>query len=115
MRVGEFTSRIGDAVKIRSFVNNVVVDLCVNVLKIIFNLAMMLNHSWQLALILIASIPAYSILFYLVDILRNCGAEIVYSRTNHTFYYIKGFELEISLKVKNRKYEKWQDISLNLD
>lgn len=50
-------------------------------------------------------------MYYLIDILRNFGAEIVYSRTNHTFYYDKGFELEISLKVKKTKYEDWQDIS----
>lgn len=50
-------------------------------------------------------------MYYLIDVLRSFGAEIVYSRTNHTFYYKKGFELEISLKVKKRKCEDWQDIS----
>lgn len=63
MRVGEITSRIGDAVKIRSFVNNVVVELCVNVLILVFTLAMMLIYSWQLTIILIASVPLYGILF----------------------------------------------------
>ena len=67
MRVGEITSRIGDAVKIRNFVNNVVVDLCVNVLILVFTLAMMLIYSWQLTLILVASAPLYGILFYVFN------------------------------------------------
>lgn len=64
MRVGEITSRISDAVKIRNFVNNVVVDLSVNVLILIFSLIMMAVYSWKLMLILIASGPIYGILFY---------------------------------------------------
>ncbi|WP_315276834.1 ABC transporter transmembrane domain-containing protein [Prevotella histicola] len=32
MRVGEIVLRIGDAVKIRNFVNNVVVELTVNIM-----------------------------------------------------------------------------------
>lgn len=67
MRVGEITSRIGDAVKIRNFVNNVVIDMCVNVLILIFTLAMMLVYSWKLTLILIASAPIYVILFYVFN------------------------------------------------
>lgn len=67
MRVGEITSRIGDAVKIRNFVNNVVIELCVNVLILVFTFAVMLIYSWKLTLILIASAPLYGILFYVFN------------------------------------------------
>lgn len=67
MRVGEITSRISDAVKIRNFVNNVFVELCVNALILIFTLVIMLIYSLQLTLILIASVPLYSILFYIFN------------------------------------------------
>ena len=64
MRVGEITSRIGDAVKIRNFVNNVVVEFTVNVMILLFTVVLMFIYSWKLTLILIASIPFYGILFY---------------------------------------------------
>ncbi len=64
MRVGEIISRIGDAVKIRNFVNNVVVEFTVNVMILLFTVVLMFIYSWKLTLILIASIPFYGILFY---------------------------------------------------
>jgi len=67
MRVGEITSRISDAVKIRNFVNNVVIELCVNALILIFTFIMMLIYSWQLTLILVASAPLYGILFFVFN------------------------------------------------
>lgn len=71
MRVGEITSRIGDAVKIRNFVNNVVVDLSVNVMILLFTVVLMFIYSWKLTLILIASIPFYGILFYIFNRLNR--------------------------------------------
>ena len=71
MRVGEITSRIGDAVKISNFVNRVVIDICVNILILMFTLAMMLIYSWQLTLILVASAPLYGILFYAYNLINR--------------------------------------------
>lgn len=64
MRVGEIVSRIGDAVKIRNFVNNVVVELCVNSLILVFTVVLMLIYSWKLTFILVLSIPLYGLFFY---------------------------------------------------
>lgn len=71
MRVGEITSRIGDAVKIRSFVNNVIIELSVNVLILIITITMMLFYSWQLTLILVASVPFYGFLFCVFNYLNK--------------------------------------------
>lgn len=64
MRVGEIVSRIGDAVKIRNFVNNVVVELTVNIMILLFTVVLMLIYSWKLTLILLVAIPVYGILFF---------------------------------------------------
>lgn len=64
MRVGEIVSRIGDAVKIRNFVNNVVVELMVNIMILLFTVVLMLIYSWKLTLILFVAIPVYGILFF---------------------------------------------------
>lgn len=64
MRVGEITSRLGDAVKIRNFINNVIVDFTVNIMILLFTVALMLIYSWKLTLILIAAAPFYGLLFF---------------------------------------------------
>lgn len=71
MRVGEITSRVGDAVKIRNFVNNVVIELTVNIMILVFTVVLMLIFSWKLTLILIASIPFYVILFFVFNRLNR--------------------------------------------
>jgi ABC-type bacteriocin transporter len=63
MRVGEIISRINDAVKIRTFVNDVALDIIVNILIIFFSLGMMFLYYWKLALIMLAIVPFYLLLF----------------------------------------------------
>lgn len=65
MRVGEIISRVNDAVKIRMFVNDVSLNLIVNVLIIIFSIALMFFYYWKLALIMLAIIPVYAIIYFI--------------------------------------------------
>ena len=64
MRVGEITSRIGDAVKIRSFVNEVALNLVVNVLIVVFATGFMLFYSWQLAIVGLALFPTFGLIVF---------------------------------------------------
>ncbi len=63
MRVGEITSRVNDAVKIRVFINDIALSLVVNVFIVIFSFALMFTYFWKLALIMLAIIPAYLIIY----------------------------------------------------
>ncbi len=65
MRTGEIISRVNDAVKIRTFINNVSLDIVVNIMIVVFTFSLMFIYSWKLALIVLAAIPLY-ILIYLV-------------------------------------------------
>lgn len=65
MRVGEIISRVNDAVKIRMFVNDVSLSLIVNVLIIIFSVGVMFLYYWKLALIMLAIIPVYALIYYI--------------------------------------------------
>ncbi|MDR3287452.1 MAG: peptidase C39, partial [Prevotellaceae bacterium] len=71
MRVGEIISRINDAVKIRVFINDVVISLIVNVFIVVFSFALMFIYSWQLALILLISIPLYIIIYLITNKLNK--------------------------------------------
>lgn len=71
MRVGEIISRINDAVKIRAFINGVALSLAVNVLIVIFSFGIMFTYYWKLALIMLAIIPFYIIIYAIVNKLNK--------------------------------------------
>jgi len=64
MRVGEIISRMNDAVKIRAFVNDVLVGLAVNVFIVLFSFALMFTYYWKLALVLLLVVPLFSVIYY---------------------------------------------------
>ena len=71
MRVGEIISRVNDAVKIRTFINNVLVDLVVNVLILTFAVGVMFVYSWKLALVTLVSAPLFLVVFFLFNRLNK--------------------------------------------
>lgn len=71
MRVGEIISRINDAVKIRTFINGVALNLAVNILIVVFSFAIMFTYYWKLALIMLTIIPVYVIIYVIVNKLNK--------------------------------------------
>lgn len=67
MRVGEIISRIGDAVKIRVFINGIALSLVVDALVVLFAFTFMFAYYWKLALVMVLVIPLNSIIFFLVN------------------------------------------------
>ncbi|MBY0482587.1 MAG: peptidase domain-containing ABC transporter [Chitinophagaceae bacterium] len=65
MRVGEIISRVNDAVKIRMFINDVALSMIVNVLIVGFSIGLMFLYYWKLALIMLAIIPIYLLLYWI--------------------------------------------------
>jgi ATP-binding cassette subfamily B protein len=63
MRVGELTSRVTDAVKIRAFVADVAVEAVANLLIIAASAAMMFAYDWRLAACALATLPLYALLY----------------------------------------------------
>jgi len=64
MRVGEIISRINDAVKIRVFINDVLIGFAVNMFILVFSFAMMFTYYWKLALIMMCIVPLYAVIYY---------------------------------------------------
>lgn len=71
MRVGEIISRVNDAVKIRSFINDVAVSIIVNFFVVIFSFVLMFIYSWKMALIMLITIPLYIILYITINKLNK--------------------------------------------
>lgn len=67
MRVGEITSRVADAVKIRNFLNNSLLNLLLNPLILSFSLGTMFFYSWKLALLSLALVPLNGMIYWVVD------------------------------------------------
>ncbi|MCL1943561.1 MAG: peptidase domain-containing ABC transporter [Candidatus Azobacteroides sp.] len=71
MRVGEIISRVNDAVKIRSFINDTSISLIVNGFIVIFSFALMFIYSRKLALIMLSIIPFYLLLYVTMNKLNK--------------------------------------------
>ncbi|WP_035646352.1 peptidase domain-containing ABC transporter [Flavobacterium sp. ASV13] len=67
MQIGEITSRINDAVKIRSFINEVAIEMIVNVFIVIFSFSLMFTYYWKLALVIVLVIPFYVLIYFLLN------------------------------------------------
>ncbi len=71
MRVGEIISRVNDAVKIRSFINEALTNIAVNVFILIFSFALMFTYYWKLALVILLIVPFYAIIYYITNRLNK--------------------------------------------
>ena len=80
MRVGELTSRVTDAVKIRAFVGEVVVEAAANVLVVIASAAMMLSYDWRLAAWTLGMLPLYVVLYALGSRLNRRQQRVLMER-----------------------------------
>lgn len=71
MRTGEIISRIGDAVKIRTFINDVSINLIISFLILIVSFALMFSYYWKLALVVLLVIPFYAVIYVFYDRLNR--------------------------------------------
>ncbi len=71
MRVGEIISRINDAVKIRIFINTTSLTLMVNFFVVLFSFALMFTYYWKMAIIMLAIIPLYIVLYWITNKLNK--------------------------------------------
>lgn len=67
MRIGEITSRINDAVKIRTFINDVSINLFVNVCVVVLSLFLLFTYYWKLAMLILIAIPFYILVYLLTN------------------------------------------------
>ena len=71
MRTGEIISRIGDAVKIRVFINEVSINFILNVFILVVSFALMFTFYPKLALIMLIVIPFYTIIYIVSNSLNK--------------------------------------------
>ena len=71
MRTGEIISRIGDAVKIRLFINDVSINLILNIFILIVSFILMFTFFWKLALIMLIVVPLYALIYYISNTLNR--------------------------------------------
>lgn len=71
MRVGEIISRVNDAVKIRAFINDVSINLVVNGFIVVFSFILMFSYYWKLALLMLAVIPLYLLIYFISNKLNK--------------------------------------------
>lgn len=104
LRMGEIISRVNDAVKIRHFVNEVALNGVLNLLVVFFSITLMFLYYWKLALLMLAAIPCYILLYRIANrtngkwqrVLMERGAALETQLTESLYAAatIKGFGME---------------------
>jgi ATP-binding cassette subfamily B protein len=114
MRTGEIISRIIDAVKIRVFINDVIITFFVNVFIIIFSFVLMFTYYWKLAVIILMIIPFHLIIYLITNrlnkkterkLMENAAdleSQLVESLNNVRTIKQFGIEKYSNLKIENR-------------
>ncbi|NML20658.1 peptidase domain-containing ABC transporter [Pseudoflavitalea sp. G-6-1-2] len=114
MRVGEITSRITDAVKIRLFINDTAMGLLVNAFIVIFSFVVMFIYQWKLAFLVMAVIPIYLLMYYvsnkfnkkwqrkMMEDSAELGSQLVESLNTITTIKRFGLEEHANLKTESR-------------
>jgi ABC-type bacteriocin transporter len=110
MRVGEIISRINDAVKIRAFVNDVIINLAVNVFILILAFALMFTYYWKLAMVVVLIVPCYATVYSIANklnkkierkLMENAAElESQLVESLNSIHTIKNFGLETFTNVK---------------
>ncbi|MEO5978676.1 MAG: peptidase domain-containing ABC transporter [Chryseolinea sp.] len=67
MRVGEIISRINDAVKIRTLINQVAIEVVVNLFIIMLAFALMFTYYWKLAVVMLLVVPLYFLIYVVTN------------------------------------------------
>ena len=76
-RVGEILSRVNDAIRIRLFINDVLLGLAVNVLIVGISATLIFVYSWKLGLLATALVVAAAPVYLLVNALNRRGQRAV--------------------------------------
>lgn len=71
MRVGEIISRVNDAVKIRTFINDVAINLVINIFIVFLSFALMFTYNWKLAFLMLTIVPIYLIIYFIANNLNK--------------------------------------------
>lgn len=66
-RVGELVARVGDAVRVRAFLNDAFIDYLVSSLVVLFSLLLMFIYSWKLTLVVAGVLPMYLLVYWLTN------------------------------------------------
>ena len=105
MRVGELLSRIGDAVKIRAFINEFAVNLFVNIFVIIFSFLLMFSYYWKLALVITFIIPFYLVVYSITNWLnKRCERKIMEKSADLESQLVESIGQMRTIKQLNLEY-----------
>ncbi|MFA5849732.1 MAG: peptidase domain-containing ABC transporter [Bacteroidales bacterium] len=66
-KTGELTSRVDDAFRIGTLLSELTVNITISILTLVFSFILLFTMFWKLALVVVAFIPAYLILYCTYD------------------------------------------------
>ncbi len=110
---GELNARIGDVYKIRTFISIQLIILTISTISILISISILFTYYWKLALLVLAFIPLYYLLYTISDkINRKINKKIIVESAKfeekniETLASIKTIKFFGSKSIASRKLEK---------
>ena len=100
MQTGELISRVNDAFKIRSFINDLIPNLVANSFILLFSTALMISYSWKMTLLLSYFLPLYFFLFFFYKRFSYRNQRQVIESVSH----FESHFIETVTSIKTMKY-----------
>lgn len=102
MKTGEILSRITEAVKIRAFITDILVNFIITAVVIIIALTLMFTYYWKLGIVMLLILPAYGCIFFFTNKLnRKFEKELIENTAAFESFLIESVDKMYTLRISN--------------
>lgn len=102
MKTGEILSRITEAVKIRAFITDILVNFIITSVVILIAITLMFTYYWKLGIVMLLILPAYGCIFFFTDKLnRKFEKELIENTAAFESFLIESVDKMYTLRISN--------------
>lgn len=102
MKTGEILSRITEAVKIRAFITDILVNFIITAVVILIALTLMFTYYWKLGIVMLLILPAYGCIFFFTNKLnRKFEKELIENTAAFESFLIESVDKMYTLRISN--------------
>ncbi|HQQ97094.1 MAG TPA: peptidase domain-containing ABC transporter [Cyclobacteriaceae bacterium] len=102
MKTGEILSRITEAIKIRAFITDILINFTITAAVILIALTLMFTYYWKLGIVILLILPAYGFIFFFTNKLnRKFEKELMENTAAFESFLIESVDKMYTLRISN--------------
>lgn len=105
MKTGEVLSRVTEAIKIRAYITDILINIIITALVVSFTLFLMLTYYWKLGVAMLLIIPAYGGIFYVVNRQnKKFEKELIENTASFESFLIESVDKMQAIRISNAQF-----------